>query len=129
MYQFEKLDIWEIALDLIEQVYELTKKFPDEERFGLTNQLRRSVVSIALNIAEGRGAGTDTEFKRFLRISLRSSFETIAGFKIAIRLRYLTGDDCKNLFAKADEIGAKINSLINYLKKKTTKDKRLETNL
>ena len=48
MYQFEKLEVWKIGLDLIVQVYELTKKFPDEEKFGLTSQLRRPVISVVL---------------------------------------------------------------------------------
>lgn len=123
MYQFEKLEIWGLSLDIVEECYKLTKDLPRSETFGLKSQIERSAVSTTLNIAEGRGAGTDKEFGRFLKMSLRSLFETVAGFKIAIRLKYLTEEDCKKVFEMCDECGAKTKSLINHLKKQETKDK------
>ncbi|MCU0666152.1 MAG: four helix bundle protein [Candidatus Omnitrophica bacterium] len=62
-------------MDFIERVYLKTSKFPQSECYGLTSQVRRAAVSIALNIAEGSGSGSDLEFKRFLNIALRSSYE------------------------------------------------------
>ena len=71
-FEFEKLGVYQKALEFIDQVYALTRTFPKEERFGLIDQFRRAAVSIALNIAEGSG-GTKTEFKHFLIIARRSS--------------------------------------------------------
>ncbi|MCU0666118.1 MAG: four helix bundle protein [Candidatus Omnitrophica bacterium] len=73
--KFKKLQVWSKAMDFIEQVYLKTSKFPESECYGLTSQIRRASVSIALNIAEGSGSGSDLEFKRFLNIALRSSYE------------------------------------------------------
>lgn len=75
MHNFKKLAIWRKAFELSKLIYEATSTFPREEVYGLTSQIRRSSVSIASNIAEGSGRGTDKEFNRFLEIALSSSFE------------------------------------------------------
>jgi len=80
MYRFEKLRVYHNALILVEEVYRLTENLPIEEKFALINQLKRSTTSIVLNIAEGTGALGDIEFKSFLRIALKSLYETVAGF-------------------------------------------------
>lgn len=72
MYPFEKLEIWQLSLDLAEKIYKITAKLPEDEKYGLTNQLKRAVVSVSLNIAEGRASDSDAEFRRFLGFSLRS---------------------------------------------------------
>lgn len=76
-YKFKRLNVWQKAMDFITQIYALTAKFPVSERFGLTDQLRRAAISIALNIAEGSGSGSDAEYIRFLRIAQRSAYEVI----------------------------------------------------
>lgn len=86
MNRFEKLRVYHDAMDLVEAIYELIKKLPSEERYCLADQLRRAVTSIVLNIAEGSGGHGDIEFKKFLRISLQSLYETIASLKIVERL-------------------------------------------
>lgn len=118
MYQFEKLEVWQEAIEIIKLAYQLTEKLPRSEEFGLKSQLRRAAVSIALNIAEGRGSGRDNELARFLNISLGSLFEVVAGLKITIALGYLVEKDCEELFEKCDKEGARIKSLRNHLKKK-----------
>jgi len=65
MYEFEKLEIWHLSLDLIETVHELTKKLAEGEYHWLAAQMRRACTSVALNIAEGKGSGSDREFRRF----------------------------------------------------------------
>lgn len=115
MYQFEKLDIWKASLAIIKEVYELVKKFPKDEKFALTDQTKRAVVSISLNIAEGRGSGNDVEFRRFLKISLASLFETVASLKIAVELGYLTETEIEGVLMKIEKQGAQIKSLINSL--------------
>lgn len=107
---------------LIEDTYRISREFPQSEIYGLTNQLRRSVISIALNIAEGSGADSDSEFHRFLIISRRSLFEVICGLEIAQRLHYVEQKQIEPLFEKCDELSAMLSSLKKKLK---FKDNRL----
>jgi four helix bundle protein len=81
----------------------------------LANQIRRAAVSVALNIAEGKGGGSDRQFRRFLRISLRSHNEVVAGIKIAIALGYFAEADADEVYQKCDETGKGINALISTL--------------
>lgn len=114
--KFRKLDVWLKTMDFIEQVYLRTDKFPKEEHYGLTSQMQRAAISIALNIAEGSGSGSDLEFKRFLTISLRSSYEVICALEIAKRLKYLSNLDFDKLVNQCDELSAMLFGLIKKLK-------------
>ena len=91
-FNFEKLEVWQIAMELIDEVYDLLDKYPRFERFGLVDNGRRSVTSIALNIAEGSIRGKK-EFNQFIRIALGSLVETIANLKIGIRRNYITQEE------------------------------------
>ena len=113
MYKFEKLRVYKNAMKLIKLVYEIIKLLPDEEKFGLKDQLRRSVTSIVLNIAEGTGGLGDKEFKNFLRHALKSLYETVAGLKIAEEL-YST--DVSAQLIQANIVGRELNALIKSLK-------------
>jgi four helix bundle protein len=117
--KFRKLEVWNKAMGFIEEVYRLTDRFPGKERYGLTSQLRKAAVSIALNIAEGSGAGSDAEFKRFLSFSLRSSYEVMCAAEIAGRLRYCNDEELCALLKASDEPSAMLASL---KKKLTTED-------
>ena len=75
MSEFTKLIAWQRSIDLVEVIYRITKKFPDDEKFNLVSQIRRSAVSIPSNIAEGHGRKTNGEFAHFLRIAYGSSSE------------------------------------------------------
>lgn len=88
-FNFEKLQVYQKALDYIDFVYTLTEKFPKEEIFGLASQFKRASNSIALNIGEGSG-GTPNEFKNFIRISYRSLNECVVCTTIAKRRKYIT---------------------------------------
>ena len=83
------LDVWKKSMDLVEGVYRLTKSFPDSEKYGLTNQMRRCAVSIPSNIAEGAGRNSKKEFKQFLYISLGSISELETQLIISSKLNYL----------------------------------------
>ena len=117
MQKFRKLEVWKKSMDFISLVYEVSRSYPRSELFGLTDQIRRAAISIALNIAEGSGSGGDKEFVRFLQIALRSLYEVIAAGEIAIRLSYGKVEDQQKIIQKADEIGAMLSGLIKYLKK------------
>lgn len=99
-------------MDFVKEIYLLTQKFPKEEQFGLTNQLRRAAVSIPLNIAEGSGGSSNTEFIRFLEISRRSVYEVMTALELACRLGYATAGDTERLAKEADEIAAMLTGLI-----------------
>src|SRR5947207_289826 len=74
MFNFEKLDVWQKAIDFADLVYNHTRDFPADERFGLTNQMRRAAVSISSNIAEGTSRMSQTDFARFTEIAYRLGF-------------------------------------------------------
>jgi len=86
MYNFEKLIVWQEAIELAELIYQLTKKLPKEERFALIDQLKRAVTSISLNIAEGSGSKSRKVFTAYLENALKSLYETVTILKLTERL-------------------------------------------
>lgn len=120
MYRFEKLRVYHNALELVAEIYKLTSLLPTEEKFALIDQLKRAVASIVLNIAEGTGALGDVEFKSFLRIALKSLYETVAGLKIAEKL-FQT--DIKIALQKCEIVGKELNALIKSLSSQRQKTK------
>ncbi len=122
LFSFEKLDVWKLSIRLTKLVYKLTKVFPDDEKFGLTSQIRRASVSIASNIAEGSSRISGKEQARFSEISYGSLHEVLNQLIIASELEYISEKELDNLRPLIEEIANKINSLRNYqLNKSTTK--------
>jgi four helix bundle protein len=85
MYKFEKLEVWQLALDYVDLIYDLAKKLPRNEEFNLKSQITRAATSVALNIAEGSTGQTDPEQARFLGMAIRSLIETVACLRIIER--------------------------------------------
>ena len=85
MFNFEKLDVWQEAIQFADLVYELTRAFPNDERFGLTNQMRRAAVSVSSNLAEGSSRGSRLDFSRFVEIATGSLFEVVSQATISRR--------------------------------------------
>lgn len=110
--KFRELLVWQNAMDLVEAVYRISHRFPDEEKFGLVSQLRRAAVSVPSNIAEGQGRGGRVEFIRYLKIALGSLLELETQLLIAERLKYATKEELSPLVAKAEEIGRMLNGLM-----------------
>jgi len=108
------LDAWRRGLDLVEVVYKVTKAFPQEELYGLTNQLRRAVVSVPSNIAEGAARGSQKEFIQFLHIALGSLSEVETQLVIAKRLGYL--DSLDSIEEQIQTVRKLILGLIRYLR-------------
>lgn len=102
---------WQKAIELVARSYEITQSFPREEQFGLTQQLRRAVVSVAANIAEGNGRGTPKEFIRFLTIASGSLTEFDTHFVIAKRLGYLNEATLEEVVRQIEEVGRIITGL------------------
>jgi four helix bundle protein len=92
MNNYKNLKIWQEAMELAVDVYQLTKSFPKEETHGLTSQLRRAAISIPSNIAEGACRNNDREFKQFLGIAYGSTGEVDTQLHMAFRLEYITED-------------------------------------
>lgn len=112
-YRFEKLRVYQNAMLLVKEIYNLIKILPGDEKYCLSDQLRRSSISIVLNIAEGTGSLGDTEFKSFLRNALKSLYETVAGLKVAEMLYQIKIGVATN---QCGIVGRELNALINSLK-------------
>ena len=115
MHDLNKLKLWLEAISLTTRVYELTKNFPQEEKYGLISQLRRAAVSIASNIAEGAGRNSDKEFIHFLAISNGSAYELQTQLIISKNLK-LTGEDINSDLDRIDKIQKMNYSLQQSLK-------------
>jgi len=115
----KKLDVWKLAIELVLDVYGVIKTFPMEEKYNLTDQLRRAVVSIPSNIAEGAATNTKKEFANFLYIAQGSLSELDTQLEIAFKLGYIKSNDFENLELKMDRIGKMISGLIKALKQST----------
>jgi len=118
MFNFEKLDVWQKAIDFADLVYNSTRNFPSEERFGLTNQMRRAAVSISSNIAEGTSRMSQTDFKRFVEIATRSVFEVISQAFIGRRQGFLADEAFAKLYSSAEEVGRMLSGLRKSLSAK-----------
>ena len=113
-FSFEKLEVWQNSRIFILDIYKLTSKFPSNELFGLTSQIKRSSVSIATNIAEGTSRNTKNDRAHFLTISYSSAMETLNHLIISNDLNYISDVDYKESREKIEKICNQINSLKKY---------------
>jgi len=112
-YRFEKLIVWQLSIENCTSIYELTKQFPDTEKFGLTSQIQRASVSISSNLAEGTGRKTSKDKARFYSIAYSSTLEVINQLIIAKKLDYITEDQYESSRTLLEEISNKIFALKN----------------
>lgn len=98
-------------MELVHFVYKLTKKFPKEEMFGLSSQIKRAAISIPLNIAEGSGRKTCKDFANFIRNSISSTLEVLTCGEIAFQEKFINSEDFESLKAKTEEIYFKLIAL------------------
>ena len=122
VFRFQKLDIYQLALDLVKDSYSLTRTFPAEERFALVPQMNRAVVSVPSNIAEGISRGTRKDHVHFLNISYGSLMELACQLDISCMLGYITDRQRKELSAKINNLAIKINNFISYIRKEIKQD-------
>lgn len=97
MHRFKDLEIWKKSRVFCSSIYEITSNFPESEKFGLTNQLRRVSVSIPSNKAEGSSRKTNKDFSRFLQIALGSAYEIETQLLIAFDLKFMTENELNKL--------------------------------
>ena len=103
MFNFGKLEIWKKAIEFADFVYSVTRAFPDDERFGLTNQMRRAAVSISSNIAEGTSRHSQQDYARFIEIAAGSVFEIVSQSFIAQRQNFWSVENRQRLCTAAEE--------------------------
>ena len=112
---FRELRIWERSMELAEKIYEVTKRFPKSEIYGLTSQLRRAVVSISSNIAEGCGRRTSKDFVGFLYNAMGSVREVESQLILSGRVGYLEEDEVKNLVGDFEELIRMLARFIEFV--------------
>ena len=113
---YQKLDVWQKAMDLAERVYSLSRHLPKEETYALGDQMRRAAVSILSNIAEGHGRGGHKDFARFLNIANGSRMELETQLLLCARLQYLPATDVEDTLTVLENVGKMIVGLIKSLR-------------
>lgn len=117
-FSFEDLNIWKDSITITKDVYSSVKKFPTEEKFGLSSQLTRAVTSITLNISEGSGYYSSKKFIAFLYQARGSLCEVVACIRIALELNYISKEEYLKIKNSLYTLNAKINGMISYLKRR-----------
>jgi len=115
---YKDLLVWKKAMGLVTQIYQATQKFPKEEIYGLTSQMRRSAISMPSNIAEGSGRRSSGEFRQFLIQARGSLLELETQIQIAGNLGYLRIQKIEELVSKTAELGRMLNGLLDYINAK-----------
>ena len=112
---FKDLKIWQKGIEIVKDVYTITRSFPNEEMYGLTSQMRRSAVSIPSNVAEGFRRFHNKEFAQFLHIAFGSAAELETQLIIAEELKYFNSENNKKIFEKISHLSKMIKSLLKKL--------------
>jgi len=115
--RFRELDLWKCSMELVVEVYTLTRKLPEHERFGLVSQMQRAAVSVPSNIAEGYGREHTKELIKFLYVSRGSLMELSTQMEISVKLGYLSESDLKQFESLSNTVHKLLNGLIFSLKK------------
>ena len=116
MHKFKELAIWQRSRLFCSKVYEIPSNFPESEKFGLTNQLRRASVSILSNIAEGSSRKSNKDFSRFLQIALGSAYEIETQLLISSVLKFISIEELNTIVNELNEIVKMVSKLKSTLK-------------
>ncbi len=116
MHKLEELKVWHRAIELSTEIYKIVSKFPSDEKYGLSSQIKRSAVSIASNIAEGAGRNSDKEFHHFLGVAAGSSFELLTQVLIASKLGMIFKEDAERIYISLIQIQKMIYGFQKKLK-------------
>jgi four helix bundle protein len=117
MINYKTLDAWKFSMQLVKEIYTLTKKFPKEELFGLASQTKRAAVSIPSNIAEGLGRQYKKDTLQFLHISRGSLYELETILNIAVMVEIISEMDFNEIIPKSEKALQVLNGFINYNQK------------
>ena len=111
MFRFERLEVWQFAVEFADRVYAVTARFPSDERFGLTSQMRRAAVSVSSNIAEGSTRSSSGDFARFVEIAYGSLMEVVSQAHIAKRQTMLLSDGFQDFYERAERLSRMMSGL------------------
>ncbi|SDE05406.1 four helix bundle protein [Niabella drilacis] len=114
-FRFEALNVWQKAVDTSNEIDPITKRFPVEERYSLSSQLKKAADAVVLNIVEGATGQTVPVFKQFLNIALRPAIEVVAGLFLAKKGNYIPEDLFKKLYEEYELLSKMITRLRNAL--------------
>lgn len=117
-YYFEKLDVWQNSRIFVKIIYNITENFPEKEKFGITNQIRRASLSISANIAEGFARSSNIEKARFINVSYSSCIEVINFLILSLDLNFISEQQYEGLREEAEKISNQLNALYNSITKK-----------
>jgi four helix bundle protein len=120
MFNYEKLETWQEAIAFANLVHSVTKNFPIEERFGLTNQMRRAAVSTSSNLAESSSRNSRTDFARFVEIATGSAFEVVSQALVAREQGFLSESDFKHIYQASEKLGRMLSGLRKSLLRATS---------
>ena len=115
MKSYRDLIVWQKSMVLVTMIYKLTIKLPDDEKFGLISQIKRSAISVPSNIAEGYGRNYRKDYSRFLQIARGSLYESQTQLEIAVNLSFIATEDLKEIQELSIEVEKMLNSLIKKL--------------
>jgi len=110
-FKFEKLDVWQKAIDLSLRVHELTRNFPKEELYILNSQIKRAADSIALNIAEGSTGQTNAEFRQFIGYAIRSAIEVVSCLYLGKRRQIIEDNDFNEVYSGTEDVVKMLQAL------------------
>ena len=119
MKTHKDLDVWKISIEMVTMIYQITGNFPKEEMYGLTNQMRRSAVSVPSNIAEGAGRNSSKEFVQFLHFAIGSLSELETQLIIAFNLKYINNEQKQKMDVIMNSIFKMLSGLVQSVKKRT----------
>lgn len=114
-FKFENLEVWQESIELTGMIHEVSTKFPKEELYVLTSQIKRAADSVSLNIAEGSTGQSNPEFRKFLGYSIRSAIEVISCIYVARRRQIISDKDFKIIYDFTDNLVKRIQALRNTL--------------
>ena len=115
-YSFEKLEVWQDSRELTKKIYTITKKFPDDEKFGITNQMRRSAISVSSNIVEGSYRMTGKDKSNFMTIAYSSLMELLNQTIASLDLKYINEDQYYEIRSQIEKVSNKLSALTKYFK-------------
>ena len=121
---YRDLEVWKKAMEVSKEIYQITGKFPGDERFGLVNQIRRAAVSVPSNLAEGHARGTASEFCRFISIAMGSVAELETQILLSGELGYCRPNEYDALLSELDQVGKMLRGLSNAITRRKLQGRR-----
>jgi four helix bundle protein len=115
-FRFYDLEIWKRSVEYAQEIYRITRSFPEEERYGLISQLRRASISISSNIAEGSSRSSDIDFARFIEIAYGSLMESVSQLCVSLKLGFVARQDFEVGTSLADELARMLSGLRKSLR-------------